>query len=142
MLMYYKDCVFPIKWKTLMEKGMWYSMEPSQITATIPTEDYKKIRMSLLNSIRHRTKENFIINRPGKCEGEPGTVWGFGNGNENYLGGLYGYIDCDMMIRRATKLSENSKEVKIVIEFDCNYEQIEDKSIIRDLLLKNLLHEN
>lgn len=31
MLMYYKDCVFPIKWKTLMEKGMWYSMEPSQI---------------------------------------------------------------------------------------------------------------
>jgi hypothetical protein len=44
--------------------------------------------------------------------------------------------------RRATKLSENSKEVKIVIEFDCNYEQIEDKSVIRDLLLKNLLNEN
>jgi hypothetical protein len=139
MLMYYKDCVFPIKWKTLMEKGMWYSMEPSQITATIPKEDYKKIRMSLLNSIRHRTQENFIINRPGKWEDEheSGKVY-----FKNYLGGLYGYIDCDMRIRRATKLSENSKEVKIVIEFDCNYEQIEDKSVIRDLLLKNLLNEN
>jgi len=82
--MYYKDCVFPIKWKTLMEIGTWYSMEPSQITATIPTEDYKKIRMSLLNSIRHRTQENFIINRPGKWEDEheSGKVY-----FKNYLGG-------------------------------------------------------
>ena len=135
--MYYKDCVFTIKWKTLMEKGMWYSMEPSKITATIPVEDYKKIRMSLLNSIRHQTQENFIINRPGKNEDEPGKVY-----YKNYLGGLYGYIDCQMYIRRATKLSENSKEVVITIEFDCNYEQIEDKSVIRDLLLKNLLNEN
>ena len=39
MLMYYKDCVFPVKWKTLMEKGMWYSMEPSRIMATIPKEE-------------------------------------------------------------------------------------------------------
>lgn len=135
--MYYKDCVFPIKWKTRMEKGMWYSMEPSKIIATIPTEDYKKIRMSILNAIRNRTSENFIINRPGKCEGDSGTVY-----YKNYLGGLYGYIECDMIIRRATKLSENSNEVKITIEFDCNYEQIEDKSIIRDLLLKNLLYED
>lgn len=59
-----------------------------------------------------------------------------------FLGGLYGYIDCQMYIRRARKLSENSKEVVITIEFDCNYEQIEDKSVIRDLLLKNLLNEN
>jgi hypothetical protein len=120
-----------------MEKGMWYSMEPSKITATIPVEDYKKIRMSLLNAIRQQTQENFIINRPGKWKGESGKVY-----YKNYLGGLYGYIDCQMYIRRATKLSENSKEVKITIEFDCNFEKIEDKSVIRDLLLKNLLYEN
>lgn len=132
--MYYKDCVFPIKWKTLMEKRMWYSMEPSKITATIPVEDYKKVRMSILNAIKNGNTEKFIINRPGKNEDEPGTVY-----YKNYLGGLYGYIDCVMFIRRATKLSENSKEVKIVIEFDCNYEQIEDKSVIRELLLSSLL---
>jgi len=136
MLMYYKDCVFPIKWKTLMEKGMWYSMEPSKITATIPKEDYKKIRMPLLNSIRNRTIEKFIVNIP-KRNFEEGKVY-----LKCYLGGLDGYVECEMFIKRATKLSENSKEVKIVIEFDCNYEQIEDKSLIRDLLLKNLLDEN
>ncbi len=47
-----------------------------------------------------------------------------------------------MVINRATKLRENSKEVVITIEFNCNYEKIEDKSVIRDLLLKNLLNEN
>lgn len=133
MLMYYKDCVFPITWRTLMEKRMWYSMEPSKITAIIPTDDYKKVRMSILNSIRNRTSENFIINRTGKND-KPKK-------GKDYLGGLYGYIDCDMTIRRATKLSESNKEVKIIIEFDCEYQQLEDKSIIRDLLLKNLLNE-
>ncbi len=64
MLMYYKDCVFPIKWKTLMQKGMWYSMEPSRVTATIPVNDYKKIRMSILNAMRYRTTEKIIINKP------------------------------------------------------------------------------
>ena len=134
MLMYYKDCVFPITWKTLMKKGMWYSMEPSKITAIIPTKDYKKVRMSILNSIKNRTSQNFIINRTGKNESENTYI--------DYLGGLYGYIDCDMIIRKATKLSENKKEVKIIIEFDCEYQQLEDKSVIRDLLLKNLLDEN
>lgn len=128
MLMYYKDCVFPIKWKTLMKKGMWYSMEPSSIIAIIPKDDFKKIRMSLLNSIRHRKSETFIVNVPKE--------------NINYLGGLDGYIECEMRINRATKLSENKNEVKIKIEFDCNYEQIEDKSIIRELLLKSLLNED
>lgn len=136
MLMYYKDCVFPIKWKTLMQKGMWYSMEPSRVTATIPVNDYKKIRMSILNAMRHRTTEKIVINRPD-INLEKGKVY-----HKNYLGGLSGYLDCEMVINRATKLRENSKEVVITIEFNCNYEKIEDKSVIRDLLLKNLLNEN
>jgi len=43
---------------------MCYSMEPSRVTATIPVNDYKKIRMSILNAIRHRTTEKIVINRP------------------------------------------------------------------------------
>lgn len=138
--MYYKDCVFPIKWKTLMQKGMWYSMEPSSITATIPKDDFKKIRMSLLNSIRHRKQEIFIVNIP-KREQEK-RVYYYNTENKHYLGGLDGYVECTMFVNRATKLSENKNEVKIKIDFDCNYEQIEDKSIIRELLLKSLLNED
>ena len=134
MLMYYKDVFFPIKWTTLMKKEMWYSREPSRIIATIKSEDYKSIRMSILNSIRFNNKEKCIIQRP--------PIENKGKEVIYYLGGLYGYIDCEFSISIATKLFEDKNETTISIEFHCNFEQLEDKEIIRDLNLKLLLSEN
>jgi hypothetical protein len=114
MIMYYKDYVFPIIWKSLMSKDMWYSMEPAKITATIPLEIYQPIRMSILNVIKQNKREKCIIY------------------NDK------GYFECTLHISRATKLTENKNEVKIMLQVDAECDEIEDKSLIRELVLKTL----
>ena len=47
MKLYYNGKGYPVKWKSLMNKDMWYNMEPVKIKFTLPESVYKAILIDI-----------------------------------------------------------------------------------------------
>ena len=47
MKLYYNGKGYPVKWKSLMRKDMWYNMEPVKIKFTLPESVYKSILIDI-----------------------------------------------------------------------------------------------
>lgn len=47
MKLYYNGKGYPVKWKSLMKKDMWYSMEPVKLKMTIPESVYNAILIDI-----------------------------------------------------------------------------------------------
>ena len=47
MKLYYNGKGYPVQWKSLMRKDMWYNMEPVRIKLTLPESTYKAILIDI-----------------------------------------------------------------------------------------------
>lgn len=47
MKLYYNGKGYPVQWKSLMRKDMWYNMEPVKIKLTIPDSVYRAILVDI-----------------------------------------------------------------------------------------------
>ena len=47
MKLYYNGKGYPVKWKSLMRKDMWYNMEPVKLKFTLPESVYKAILIDI-----------------------------------------------------------------------------------------------
>lgn len=61
MKLYYNGKGYPVKWKSLMRKDMWYNMEPVKIKLTLPESVYKAILLDikLNNENKNQKNKNF-----------------------------------------------------------------------------------
>ena len=66
MKLYYNGRGYPVQWKSLMRKDMWYNMEPVKIKFTLPESVYKAILIDIkLNKDEHRDifSFNLLLNK-------------------------------------------------------------------------------
>lgn len=62
MKLYYNGRGYPVQWKSLMRKDMWYNMEPVKIKFTLPESVYKAILIDIkLNKDEHRDVFSFNL---------------------------------------------------------------------------------
>ena len=66
MKLYYNGRGYPVQWKSLMRKDMWYNMEPVKIKFTLPESVYKAILIDIkLNKDEYRDifSFNLLLNK-------------------------------------------------------------------------------
>ena len=66
MKLYYNGRGYPVQWKSLMRKDMWYNMEPVKIKLTLPESVYKAILIDIkLNKDEYRDifSFNLLLNK-------------------------------------------------------------------------------
>ena len=62
MKLYYNGRGYPVQWKSLMRKDMWYNMEPVKIKFTLPESTYRAILTDIkLNKDEHRDVFSFNL---------------------------------------------------------------------------------
>ena len=61
MKLYYNGKGYPVKWKSLMRKDMWYNMEPVKIKLTLPESVYRAILLDIKldNENKNQKNKNF-----------------------------------------------------------------------------------
>jgi hypothetical protein len=63
MKLYYNGKGYPVKWKSLMNKDMWYNMEPVKIKFTLPESVYKSILIDIkLSNEDKKSRDIFGFN--------------------------------------------------------------------------------
>ena len=63
MKLYYNGKGYPVKWKSLMRKDMWYNMEPVKIKLTLPESVYKAILVDIKLDNENKTQKNINFRR-------------------------------------------------------------------------------
>lgn len=132
MKLYYNSRGYPVQWKSLMRKDMWYNMEPVKIKFTLPESVYKAILIDIkLNKDEHRDvfSFNLLLNKdemsrdPDKLTVETNEYW-----------------KIDACVDRASITSRfRNGDVIAIFEFSIFEETELDKSELRDLLLNELV---
>lgn len=133
MKLYYNGKGYPLKWKSLMRKEMWYSMEPVKLKMTIPEPVYKAILVDIkLDSENKTLRDIFRFNlllQKGDISIDNGLVV---KTNE--------YWKIDAYLDRVSVCSRfRNGDVTAIFEISI-FEQIElDKSELREVLLSDLI---
>ena len=132
MKLYYNGRGYPVQWKSLMRKDMWYNMEPVKIKFTLPESVYKAILIDIkLNKDEHRDifSFNLLLNKdemsrdPDKLVVETNEYW-----------------KIDACVDRASITSRfRNGDVVAIFEVSIFEEEELDKSELRDLLLNELV---
>ena len=132
MKLYYNGRGYPVQWKSLMMKDMWYNMEPVKIKFTLPESVYKAILIYIkLNKDEHRDifSFNLLLNKdemsrdPDKLVVETNEYW-----------------KIDACVERVSITSRfKNGTVTAVFEVSIFEEEELDKSELRDILLSELV---
>ena len=132
MKLYYNGKGYPVQWKSLMRKDMWYNMEPVRIKFTLPESVYKAILIDIkLNKDEHRDifSFNLLLNKdemsrdPDKLVVETNEYW-----------------KIDACVDRVSITSRfRNGEVVAIFEVSIFEETELDKSELRDMLLNELV---
>lgn len=63
MKLYYNGKGYPVKWKSLMNKDMWYNMEPVKLKLTLPESVYRAILIDIkLSNEDKKSRDVFKFN--------------------------------------------------------------------------------
>ena len=132
MKLYYNGRGYPVQWKSLMRKDMWYNMEPVKIKFTLPESVYKAILIDIkLNKDEHRDvfSFNLLLNKDEISRDRDKLVV---ETNE--------YWKIDACVDRAS-ITSRFKNGNVTAIFEVSiFEETElDKSELRDLLLSELV---
>lgn len=134
MKLYYNGKGYPVKWKSLMRKDMWYNMEPAKLKLTIPESVYNAILLDIKLDSENKTlrdifRFNLLLQKddfsrdPDKLTIETNEFWK-----------IDAYLD-----RVSISSRFRNGDVTVIFEISI-FEQIElDKSELRDLLLNELI---
>jgi hypothetical protein len=132
MKLYYNGKGYPVKWKSLMRKDMWYNMEPVRIKITLPESVYKAILIDIkLNKDEHRDifSFNLLLNKDELSRDRDKLVV---ETNE--------YWKIDACVDRVSISSRfRNGDVTAIFEVSIFEEEELDKSELRNILLNELV---
>ena len=132
MKLYYNGRGYPVQWKSLMRKDMWYNMEPVKIKLTLPESVYKAILIDIkLNKDEYRDifSFNLLLNKDEMSRDRDKLVV---ETNE--------YWKIDACVDRVSITSRfRNGDVIAIFEVSIFEEEELDKSELRDLLLNELV---
>jgi hypothetical protein len=132
MKLYYNGKGYPVKWKSLMRKDMWYNMEPVRIKITLPESVYKAILIDIkLNKDEHRDifSFNLLLNKDEMSRDRDKLVV---ETNE--------YWKIDACVDRVSISSRfRNGDVTAIFEVSIFEEEELDKSELRNILLNELV---
>jgi hypothetical protein len=132
MKLYYNGRGYPVQWKSLMRKDMWYNMEPVKIKFTLPESVYKAILIDIkLNKDEYRDifSFNLLLNKDEMSRDRDKLVV---ETNE--------YWKIDACVDRVSITSRfRNGDVVAIFEVSIFEEEELNKSEIRDILLNELV---
>jgi len=132
MKLYYNGRGYPVQWKSLMRKDMWYNMEPVKIKFTLPESVYKALLIDIkLNKDEHRDifSFNLLLNKDEMSRDRDKLVV---ETNE--------YWKIDACVDRASITSRfRNGDVVAIFEVSIFEEEELDKSELREILLNELV---
>jgi hypothetical protein len=132
MKLYYNGRGYPVQWKSLMRKDMWYNMEPVKIKLTLPESVYKAILIDIkLNKDEYRDifSFNLLLNKDEMSRDRDKLVV---ETNE--------YWKIDACVDRVSITSRfRNGDVIAIFEVSIFEEEELDKSELRNLLLNELV---
>jgi hypothetical protein len=132
MKLYYNGRGYPVQWKSLMRKDMWYNMEPVKIKFTLPESLYKAILIDIkLNKDEHRDifSFNLLLNKDEMSRDRDKLVV---ETNE--------YWKIDACVDRVSITSRfRNGDVVAIFEVSIFEEEELDKSELREILLNELV---
>jgi hypothetical protein len=132
MKLYYNGKGYPVKWKSLMRKDMWYNMEPVRIKITLPESVYKAILIDIkLNKdeLRDIFSFNLLLNKDELSRDRDKLVV---ETNE--------YWKIDACVDRVSISSRfRNGDVTAIFEVSIFEEEELDKSELRNILLNELV---
>ena len=132
MKLYYNGRGYPVQWKSLMRKDMWYNMEPVKIKFTLPESVYKAILIDIkLNKDEYRDifSFNLLLNKDEMSRDRDKLVV---ETNE--------YWKIDACVDRSSITSRfRNGDVIAIFEVSIFEEEELDKSELRNLLLNELV---
>jgi hypothetical protein len=132
MKLYYNGRGYPVQWKSLMRKDMWYNMEPVKIKFTLPESVYKAILIDIkLNKDEYRDifSFNLLLNKDEMSRDRDKLVV---ETNE--------YWKIDACVDRVSITSRfRNGDVVAIFEVSIFEEEELDKSELREILLNELV---
>jgi len=134
MKLYYNGKGYLVKWKSLMNKDMWYNMEPVKIKFTLPESVYSAILMDIKLDEENKTlrdvfRFNLLLQKDeisrdrDKLTVETNEFWK-----------IESYLD-----RVSISSRFRNGDVTAIFEVSIFEEEELDKSELRDLLLNELV---
>lgn len=134
MKLYYNGKGYLVKWKSLMNKDMWYNMEPVKIKFTLPESVYSAILMDIKLDEENKTlrdvfRFNLLLQKDeisrdrDKLTVETNEFWK-----------IESYLD-----RVSISSRFRNGDVTAIFEVSIFEEEELDKSELRDLLLNELI---
>jgi len=129
MKLYYNGKGYPVKWKSLMNKDMWYNMEPVKIKLTIPESVYNAILIDVKLSQENIFRFNLLLQKGemsrdrDKLTVETNEFWKI----ESYLN------------KRIISSRFRNGEVIAIFEVSIFEEEELDKSELRNIILNELV---
>ena len=134
MKLYYNGRGYPVQWKSLMRKDMWYNMEPVKIKFTLPESVYKAILIDIKLDDENKTlrdifrfslllQKDEISRDRDKLVVETNEYWKINS-----------YLDRVSITSRF-----RNGEVTAIFEVSIFEEEELDKSELRDILLSELV---
>ena len=132
MKLYYNGRGYPVQWKSLMRKDMWYNMEPVKIKFTLPESVYKAILIDIkLNKDEHRDifSFNLLLNKDEMSRDR-----------DKLVAETSEYWKIDACVDRASITSRfRNGDVIVIFEVSIFEEEELDKSELREILLNELV---
>lgn len=134
MKLYYNGKGFPCKWKTQMNKDMWYNMEPAKLTVTIPESLYDIMLLDIKLDKKNNTLQDIFRFRLLLQKGE------ISRDRDKLVVETNELWDMETYLVRATISSKfRNGEVKVVFLLSVFEETELDKSELRNILLSELV---
>lgn len=139
MIFDYKGNRFKCVWKTLMDKNMWYNMEPAKIKVTIPKTLYQNIMKDIKQDIRNNTLHDIIKFKIQKEKGER-LYFNESIDSESEYWDIDAYLNSSTISSIFNQKNPN-KITEVTVHFNISvFENRKlEKSEIRDILLNELV---
>lgn len=139
MIFDYNGNRFKCVWRTLMDKNMWYNMEPAKIKVTIPKSLYQKMMKDVKTDVRNNTLLDIVRFKIQKPKGES-LYFNESNKDELEYWEVNAYLESATISSTFNQKNPN-KQTEVTVHFKIKV--FENKKLttseIRDILLNEIL---
>ena len=134
MKLYYNGKGYPVKWKSLTRRDMWYNMEPAKLKITIPESVYNAILLDIKLDNENKTLRDIFRFNLLLQKGE------ISRSSDKLIVETNEFWKIESYLNRVSISSRfRNGDVTAIFEISI-FEQIElDKSDLRNILLNELV---
>jgi hypothetical protein len=134
MKLYYNGKGYPVKWKSLIRKDMWYNMEPVKIKFTLPESVYKAILLDIKLDNENKTLRDIFRFNLLLQKGE------MSRDRNKLVVETNEYWKIDTYLDRVSTTSKfRNGDITAIFEVSIFEEEELDKSELREVLLNELV---